>query len=202
MFEINEFDYVNRGRYVFELFSDDYKRLINQTSVRARMAPLDGGDETNACWDGIVAPDGMFYFPISSETGVGMGSKLARFDYDQDKVEVVCSSDDAFLPSPRKLPHTKFHTSLNVIPRHALYPEVPNDPMDYLIVGATHFSDKAKGHPEWLPIGHHNHVWEGFPGAQIMVFDPKTAIASLWARLFPRSPFTAQLMTPSITAFI
>ena len=66
MFEINEFDYVNRGRYVFERFSDDYRRLINQTSVRARMAPLPESDKSNACWDGIVAPDGKFYFPLSS----------------------------------------------------------------------------------------------------------------------------------------
>ena len=173
MFEINEFDYVNRGRYVFELFSDDYRRLINQTSVRARMAPLDGAENTNACWDGIVAPDGKFYYPVSCETGACISTKLARFDYDADKVEVVCAGDDAFLPNDRKLPHTKFHTSLNIIPRSALYPEVPYDPMDYLVVGATHFSERAKHHPEWLPIGHHNHVWEGFPGGQILVFDPK-----------------------------
>ena len=25
-----------------------------------------------------------------------------------------------------------------------------------------------------MPFGHHNHVWEGYPGSQIVVFDPKT----------------------------
>jgi len=177
MFEINEFDYVNRGRYVFELFSDDYKRLINQTGVRTKMAPLNGGEETNVCWDGIVAPDGMFYFPISSETGVGMGSKLAKFDYENHKVDVCFAGDDVFLPNDRKMPHTKFHTSLNVIPRNAIYPEAPYDPDDFLIVGASHFSDRAKHHTEWLPIGHHNHVWEGYPGGQIIVYDPKNGHA-------------------------
>ncbi len=174
MFEINEFDYVNQGRYVFERFSDDYRRLINQTSVRSRMAPLPEADKSNACWDGIVAPDGKFYFPLSSESGLCAATKLGWFDYDNDKVVVACDAEDALLSSDRKLPHSKFHTSLNVIPRNALYPEEPYDPMDYLIVGLTHSTDRAKHHQEWMPFGHHNHVWEGFPGGQIIVYDPKS----------------------------
>ncbi len=173
MFEINEFDYVNRGRYVFERFSDDYRRLINQTSVRARMAPLPEGDKSNACWDGIVAPDGKFYFPLSSESGLCAATKLGWFDYDNDKVVVVCDAEEALLSNDRKLPHSKFHTSLNAIPRNVLYPECPYDPKDYLIVGLTHSTDRAKHHKEWMPFGHHNHVWEGFPGGQIIVYDPQ-----------------------------
>ncbi|MBQ3491956.1 MAG: hypothetical protein IJA74_05350 [Oscillospiraceae bacterium] len=174
MFEINEFDYVNRGRYVFERFSEESRRLINQTSVRSRMAPLPEGDKSNACWDGIVAPDGKFYFPLSSESGLCAATKLGWFDYDNDRVVVVCDAEEALLSNDRKLPHSKFHTSLNAIPRNALYPEEPYDPMDYLIVGLTHSTDRAKHHKEWMPFGHHNHVWEGFPGGQIIVYDPKS----------------------------
>ena len=150
------------------------KRLINQTGVRARMPKMEESFGANACWDGIVAPDGRFYYPLSSENGFCMHTKLGYFDYDQDKVVTCFDAADVLLHPIRKLPHSKFHTCLNIIPRHALYPECPYDEKDYLVVGTTHSTDRAPHHEEWLPFGHHNHVWEGFPGSQIIVWDPKS----------------------------
>ncbi|MBR2936978.1 MAG: hypothetical protein IKB80_00560 [Oscillospiraceae bacterium] len=172
--------------FVFERFSDEAARVINQTGVRSRMAPMADGSITNACFDGIVAPDGRFYFPLSSESGECGTTKLAYFDYDQDKVIECFEAFDVLLHPVRKLPHSKFHTSLNIIPRHALYPECPYDEMDYLVVGTTHATDKAPHHPEWLPFGFHNHVWEGFPGSQILVYDPKSGHAMTLGTPVPR----------------
>ena len=160
-------------KYVYELFSEESKRLMNQTGVRAAMAKTDCYG-ANCCWDGVVAPDGRFYYPPSSESGFCMHSKLAYFDYDKEEVITCLDAADVLLHPIRKLPHSKFHTSLNIIPRHALYPEIPYDEEDYLVVGLTHSTDRAPHHEEWLPFGHHNHVWEGFPGSQIIVYDPKT----------------------------
>ena len=160
-------------KYAFDLFSDESLRLINQTSVRAAMAKTDCYG-ANCCWDGIVAPDGRFYYPPSSESGFCLNTKLAYFDYEKEEVITCMDTADVLLHPIRKLPHSKFHTSLNIIPRSALYPEVPYDDEDYLVVGLTHSTDRAPHHEEWLPFGHHNHVWEGFPGSQIIVYDPKT----------------------------
>ena len=164
-------------KYLFERFSDDSKRVINQAGVRARMAPMEGAAHTNCVWDGFVAPDGTFYFPLSSEAGMCGATLLAKFNYDEDRVEICFDAADVLLHPVRMLPHSKFHTSLNAIPRHALYPEEPYDPLDYLIVGTTHSTDRAPHHSEWMPFGHHNHVWEGFPGSQILVYDPKSGHA-------------------------
>ncbi len=164
-------------KYVFDRFSDDAKRLINQTGVRMRMAPKEGNDTANCCWDGMVAPDGYFYFPLSSENGLSDATKLGRFEYDNDRVVNCFDAGTVLLSKERQLPHSKFHTSLNHIPRHALYPEYPDDPNDFLIVATTHSTDRAKHHEEWMPFGHHNHVWEGFPGSQIVVYDPKSGHA-------------------------
>ncbi len=164
----------SQKRFEFEVGSPESKRVINQTGVRARMPKLEESFGANACWDGVVAPDGRFYYPLSSENGYCLHTKLAYFDYDQDKVVTCFDAADVLLHPVRKLPHSKFHTCLNIIPRHALYPECPYDEKDYLIVGVTHSTDRAPQHPEWLPFGHHNHVWEGFPGSQIIVWDPKT----------------------------
>ena len=161
-------------RYEFDRECLEGKRLINQTGVRAGMPKMEESFGANACWDGIVAPDGRFYYPLSSENGFCMHTKLGYLDYDQDKVVTCFDAADVLLHPIRKLPHSKFHTSLNVIPRHALYPECPYDEEDYLLVATTHSTDRAPHHEEWLPFGHHNHVWEGFPGSQIIVWDPKT----------------------------
>ena len=119
-------------KYLFERFSDDSKRVINQAGVRARMAPMEGAAHTNCVWDGFVAPDGTFYFPLSSEAGMCGATLLAKFNYDEDRVEICFDAADVLLHPVRMLPHSKFHTSLNAIPRHALYPEEPYDPLPCL----------------------------------------------------------------------
>ena len=163
-----------KKNYLFEEESPESKRVINQTGVRARMPNMDESYGANACWDGIVAPDGRFYYPLSSENGYCLPTKLGYFDYDQDKVVTCFDTQDVLLHPERKMPHSKFHTSINVIPRHALYPECPYDPDDYLLIATTHSTDRAPSHPEFLLMGHYNHVWEGFPGSQLIVWDPKT----------------------------
>ena len=79
-------------QFVFERFSDDAARMMNQTTVRSRMAPMADGPITNACFDGIMAPDGRFYFPLSSESGECGNTKLAYFDYDKDGFSLSFSS--------------------------------------------------------------------------------------------------------------
>ena len=135
-------------RFEFERFSDEGMRLINQTSVKTAMPKAEESYGANCCWDGVVAPDGRFYYPLSSENGFCLNTKLGYFDYDEGKVITCFDAADVLLHPIRKLPHAKFHTSLNIIPRHALYPEVPDDPDDYLVVGTTHSTDRAPHHEE------------------------------------------------------
>ena len=160
--------------FVFAQDSTESKQVINQTSVRARMPKLEESYGANACWDAVVAPDGRLYYPLSSENGFCCATKLGYFDYDEDKVVTCFDAADVLMHPIRKLPHSKFHTSMNIIPRHALYPECPYDENDYLLIATTHSTDRAPHHPEFLMMGYHNHVWEGFPGSQIVVWDPKT----------------------------
>ncbi|MBQ4518067.1 MAG: hypothetical protein II997_05740 [Clostridia bacterium] len=159
--------------YVFERFSDDWRRMINQNGVKCNMVKKEGNENLNAVWDGMVAPDGRFYYPLSSEAGLCGITKLAWYDFENDEVHECFDGAKVLMPNDRKLPHSKFHTSLNTMPRSAFYPEEAYDPKDYLVIGTTHATDRAKHHDEWMPFGHHNHVWEGFPGSQIVMYDPK-----------------------------
>ena len=75
--------------YVFERFSDDWRRLINQAGVKRNMVKKEGNEYLNAVWDGMVAPDGKFYYPLSSESGMCGTTKLAWYDFEKDEVIVI-----------------------------------------------------------------------------------------------------------------
>ena len=165
------------SNYVFDRFSDEARRVINQAGVKQAQPAAEGNENYNACWDGALAPDGTFYYTLSSEAGKCDHAKLVRYDYDKNEIVDCFYAGQIVLPQDRQLPHSKLHTSINFMPRHALYPEVADDPKDYLVIATTHSTDRARQHVEWMPFGHHNHVWEGFPGSQILIYDPKSGHA-------------------------
>ena len=82
--------------FVFERFSDEAMRVMNQTGVKAAMPKAEESYGANCCWDGVVAPDGRFYYPLSSESGFCLNTKLAYFDYDEGKVTTCFDSADGF----------------------------------------------------------------------------------------------------------
>ena len=155
------------SNYLFQPFSDDYYRLINQKGVRQAFPKDEGNEDYNTCWDGAVSPDGTFYFSLSSEGGNSMHAKLNRYDREKNEIVDCFNAGDLILPNPRNLPASKLHTSINFLP-------------DGRVIGTTHSTDRAPQHQEWMPFGHHNHVWEGFPGSHILVYDPKTGRSENW----------------------
>lgn len=159
--------------YLFERFTDDYYRLINQTGVQQALPQERGNENHNTCWDGALSPDGTCYFTLSSEAGRSDHAKLVRYDREQNKIVECYYAGDVILPNPRQLPHSKLHTSINFLP-------------DGRVIATTHSTDRAPQHKEWMPFGHHNHVWEGFPGSNIIVYDPKTGKAENWGVPVPR----------------
>ncbi len=164
--------------YYFEQFSDDYYRVINQSGVFQARPWMPGNENFNCCWDGACAPDGTFYTTLSSETGRCDHAKLVRYDRESNELVQCFYAGDLVLPKDRQLPHSKLHTSIDFIP-------TGDRPEDYLVIATTHSTDRAKHHEEWMPFGHQNHVWEGFPGSQILVYDPKTDRAESWGTPVP-----------------
>ncbi|MBE6930704.1 MAG: hypothetical protein E7463_10525 [Ruminococcaceae bacterium] len=149
---------------VFKRFSEESFRLINQTGV-SHVHPAAEGNETFNCnWDGAVAPDGYFYFTLSSENGRCDHAKLMRWKKGMPEMEQCFYSADYVIPQERHIPHSKLHTSINFIPA--------DNPSGYQVIAATHSTDRAKQHTEWMPFGHHNDIWEGFPGSHVLIWDP------------------------------
>ena len=48
---------------------------------------------------------------------------------------------------------------------------------DGRMIMTTHTTDKSPRHPTWLPYAYYHHLWEGFAGGNIIIYDPKTGHA-------------------------
>jgi len=157
--------------YRFRIFSDDYFRVINQSGVRQRIGLC--GVDYHGCWDVNLSPDGILYYAASDESGTARHTRLIAYDYQTDTAKLCLKVEEVVLPRPRQLPVTKFHESISFLPDGRLF-------------ATTHSTDRAPQHPEWMPLAHHTHVWEGWPGSTMVCYDPRTGKAENWGVPVPR----------------
>ena len=145
----------------FGRYEDPNKfRLINQAGVRMVVDP--GKTGYPGSWDMNVSPfDGTVYISMCYEGGHGAHSRLVAYNYEKDESKVVMKVENLTLPPKRQLPHSKLHEAIDFLP-------------DGRLIATTHSTDRAMHHPEWMPFAHVDHVYEGFPGSAILVYDPKT----------------------------
>jgi len=145
--------------YLFKFGDPEAYRLIPQEGVK--LCVPQGYDGYNCCWDATLSPDGIFYLSLGSENGEGNYAYLNRYNEAENKIEACFYSKDYICPPPYALPGSKLHSCINFLP-------------DGRIICNNHTTDKAPQHPEWLPYSYHSHIWEGFPGSTIFIYDPKT----------------------------
>ena len=145
----------------FGRFDDPEKfRLIPQAGIRIR--PDAGGTGYPSCWDMNVSPyDGTLYFSPCDETGRGAHTRLVAYDWDKDEAHIAMKIERLTLPRKRHMPHSKLHESISFLP-------------DGRVVGSTHSTDRAPHQSEWMPFAHVDHIWDGFPGSYVLMYDPKT----------------------------
>ena len=162
---------MSKRTFRFRIFSEDYFRVINQAGVRQRIGLC--GVDYRGCWDTALSPDGILYYAASDESGRARHTRLIAYDYRPDTAKICVKAEDVVLPQPRQLPVTKFHESISFLPDGRLF-------------ATTHSTDRAPHHPEWMPIAHHTHVWEGWPGSTMVCYDPRTGKAENWGVPVPR----------------
>lgn len=136
----------------------DYK-IINQTGYKQYVFPLEF--EHNAIWDGNVTKDGVLYFPLCTEITTAGYAKICKYEYATNEVTELFKMEDVVLPSHKAIRASKTHTSIHEM-------------NDGRLVMTTHTTDKSPLHPMWMPYGYYHHVWEGFAGSNIVVYDRKT----------------------------
>lgn len=139
----------------------DYK-LISQTGVQQFVFPLES--DHNAIWDSSISPDGTLYFALATELSTAGYVRLCRYNYKTNTVDELFKVEDVIMPFDRAIRASKFHTSISYM-------------NDGRMVMTTHTTDKAPSHPTWMPIPYFHHIWEGYQGSNIVVYDPKTGKA-------------------------
>lgn len=136
--------------------SADY-RLMSQIGVKQYVFPMNSTH--NAIWDSNIDPEGRLYFGLASELFTSGYVRLCEYDYEKNEVITHFKVEDVILPNDRTIRASKFHTSIHFMPNGK-------------IIMTTHTTDKSPAHPTWMPFAYYNHIWEGFPGSHIIVYDP------------------------------
>jgi hypothetical protein len=134
-------------------------RLLPQSTVKS--AFIDENDHRNAIWDMLVTKEGRCFFSVCAELYVSESAGLYEYVYATNEVKkcfeldnVMCYASDAIMPS-------KIHTSMSEM-------------NDGRIIMTTHTTSQSRVHPYWYPEPFYNHVFEGYQGSSILIYDPKT----------------------------
>ncbi len=139
--------------------SEKNLRLIPQSAVKC--AFIDEKDHRNAIWDMFVTKNGRCFFSVCAELYVCESAGLYEYIYETNEIkrcfeldEKVCYAHDAIMPS-------KIHTSMAEM-------------NDGRIIMTTHTTSQSRVHPYWYPEPFYNHVFEGYQGSNILIYDPET----------------------------
>ena len=136
-------------------------KLIPQSTVKC--AFVDESDHRNAIWDMFVTKNGRCFFSVCAELYVSESAGLYEYLYETNEIKccfeldkVVCYARDAIMPS-------KIHTSMSEM-------------NDGRIIMTTHTTSQSRVHPYWYPEPFFNHVFEGYQGSNILIYNPETNI--------------------------
>lgn len=175
----------NNKKYILNKDNMDDYRIINQNGVKQTII-----DEPNhnAAWDGFLAKDGTFYFSACSEHTNHEFAKLYKYDFDTNTATQCFYTRDFLLKSERYLRDSKFHTSIS-------------EKTDGKLIMCTHSTDKSPCHPVWLPLQFVSNPFEGFPGGELMEYDPKTGKIELFGIPAPRETIYGGVYSPKDDAY-
>ncbi|MEG1515833.1 MAG: hypothetical protein RSD95_13170 [Clostridia bacterium] len=144
--------------YYLDLHSRAGYQTIPQEALRQYALP--NPSKHPACWDAVLDKDGTMIFSECSELTTGEIAKLSRYDPKANRHHVMFALRNYVFPGQRTIRDSKVHTSMSWM-------------NDGRLVMVSHTTDKSPAHPAWLPSSYYNHVWEGFPGSSLLLYDPK-----------------------------
>jgi len=131
--------------------------MISQTSVTHTLI----GDQPRHCstWDYNISPEGRHYFSVCAEGNVPEYVRFYEYRPETGEAILLFKLEDVIITYPRAIRASKIHSSIDFLP-------------DGRVIMATHTTARAPGHPRWMPFAYYPHIWEGYPGSNIIVYDP------------------------------
>ena len=139
-------------------FPDELLQVVPQNTVR--MAQVVEGKH-NSSWDYVVGPNGKHYFSVCAEGLDSSYFRLYEYTPEDNTCKRLFGLEEVAITYPRMIRGSKIHSSFTFMP-------------DGRLIFASHTTAAAPGHPRWMPFAYYNHLWEGFPGSNLLIYDPKT----------------------------
>ncbi len=139
-----------------EYTKEQYLQMIPQSSVKQCFIDAPG---FNAAWDYFVTPEGKHYIPCCAEGTFPEYVKLYEYLSEKNEMKLLFDLEKCITVYPRAIRPSKFHTSINQMP-------------DGKLIMTTHTTASAPGHPCWMPDAYYTHLWEGYMGSNVIIYDP------------------------------
>ena len=138
---------------------EDALRMVPQTG--AAMAVVTAEPRHVSIWDYNISPRGEHYFSVCSEGTVSDYARLYQYLPERNEVRRVFRLEDVSITRDEAVRPSKIHSSIDFMP-------------DGRVIMATHTTAAAPNHPRWMPFAYYPDLWEGYPGSNILIYDPKT----------------------------
>lgn len=132
--------------------------MIPQESVKSYVLPK--GIPQNSIWDFIRTPEGRFFLSVCAEGDKSASGQFYEFYPDNGSFRHCFDLSKVCMVGARAIPPSKIHTSMDIMP-------------DGRIIMATHNTAPAPGHPYWMFDAYYSHIWEGFAGSHLLVYNPQ-----------------------------
>lgn len=133
--------------------------LIPQSAIK--QCYISDSPGYNAAWDYHVTPSGRHFIPCCAEVAFPEFVRLYEYFPATNTVEQKFRLNQKITVYPRAIRPSKFHTSMNTLPNGK-------------IIMTTHTTAGAPTHHCWMPEAYYGHLWEGFPGSNVIIYDPET----------------------------
>lgn len=138
--------------------TEDYLKLVPQNAIRMSFIDAPG---YNAAWDYCITPEGRHFIPCCAEGSFPEYVKLYEFLPETGEMKLCFDMETSLVVYPRTIRPSKIHTSICPL-------------SDGRLIMATHTTASAPTHPHWMPEAYYTHLWEGFMGSNIIIYDPAT----------------------------
>ena len=160
---------------------EQYLEMTPQRGVKQCFIDAPG---FNAAWDYKISPDGRHYIPLCAEGNFPEYVKLYEYLPAANEMRLCFDLEKSIVVYPRTIRPSKIHTSINFMP-------------DGKLIMTTHTTASAPGHPIWMPEAYYEHLWEGFHGSNVLIWDPDTGKVEDLGIPVPRDTIYGAVYEPS-----
>ncbi len=137
---------------------DSYYYLVPQDAITHTLMK---DCRQNAIWDMNISPSGRVYFSLCAELSEALHARLYEYLPATREFKECFKLEEKILQKDNAIRASKIHSSISFM-------------NDGRIIMSTHTTSRAPQHPYWMVDGYYNHIWEGFQGSNILIYDPET----------------------------